>query len=129
MVDLITLGDVNDEIVTCTQDDVDEANSYLTIVAKRLNVKEERIITPAAYTVKRLGVIYALYIACVRSIGKDNLTSLDTDSTRNDIYAVKARFYREEWKAMEKSMTAADFTGKSATDGLGGIFSVPVRRG
>lgn len=127
--DLITLDDVNDEIVTCTQEDVDEANSYLTIVAKRLNVKEERIITPAAHTVKRLGVIYALYIACVRSIGKDNLTSLDTDSTRNDIYAVKARFYREEWKAMEKSMTAADFTGKNSTDGLGGIFSVPVWRG
>ena len=83
--DFITLEDVNDEIVECTQDDIAEANSYLLIVSQRLNVKEDRIVTPAAYTVKRLGVVYALYIACVRSVGKDNLTSLDTESTRNDI--------------------------------------------
>lgn len=128
MMDFITLNDVNDEIVECTQADVDEANSYLMIVSKRLNVREERIVTPAAYTVKRLGVIYALYIACVRNVGKDNLTSLDTESTRNDIYAEKARFYREEWKLLEKNMTAADFTGGSNGIGLGGICSVPVWR-
>lgn len=126
--EFITLDDVTDEIVDCSQEDVDEANSYLTIVAKRLNVREERIITPTAYTVKRLGVIYALYIACVRNIGRDNITSLDTESTRNDIYAQKARFFREEWKAMEKAITSADFTGGGLGDSFGGVFSIPVRR-
>ena len=126
--DFITLEDVNDEIVECTQDDIAEANSYLLIVSQRLNVKEDRIVTPAAYTVKRLGVVYALYIACVRSVGKDNLTSLDTESTRNDIYAEKARFYREEWKLLEKSITAADFTGGNNGSGLGGVCSIPVWR-
>ena len=107
----ITLQDVNDEIVTCTQTDVDEANSYLTAISKRLKIKEERIVTPAAYTVKRLGVIYALYIACVRSIGKDNLTSLDTESLRSDIYAQKARYFKEEIKTIEELLSEADFTG------------------
>lgn len=126
--ELITLEDVTDEIVTCEQSDVDEANSYLVNMAKRLNVKEERIINPPAYTVKRLGVVYALYICCVRNIGKDNLTSLDTESTRNDIYAQKAKFYKEELARLEKSISAFDFTGKSNSGGAG-VISVPVWRG
>ena len=125
--DFITLNDVNDEIVDCTQADVDEANSYLMVVSKRLNVKEERIVTPAAYTVKRLGVIYALYIACVRSIGKDNITSLDTESLRGDIYAQKARYFTEEMKAIEKTISASDFTGDYKNSGIGGRC-IPVWR-
>ena len=124
----ITLEDITDDIIECSQDDVDEANNYLLIVAKRLNVREERIVTPAAYTVKRLGAIYALYIASVRSIGKDNLTSLDTESTRNDIYAQKAKFFMSEWKEVEKNMTAADFTGGGSGESFGGVFSIPVWR-
>lgn len=126
--ELITLEDVTDEIVTCEQSDVDEANNYLVNMAKHLNVKEERIINPPAYTVKRLGVVYALYICCVRNIGKDNLTSLDTESTRNDIYAQKARFYKEELARLEKSISAFDFTGKLNSGGAG-VISVPVWRG
>ena len=125
--ELITLEDVTDEIVTCEQSDVDEANDYLVNMAKRLNVKETKIITPPAYTVKRLGVVYALYICCVRNIGKDNLTSLDTESTRNDIYAQKAKFYKEELARLEKGLSAFDFTGKTS-DGVGGVVSVPVWR-
>ena len=125
--ELITLADVTDEIVTCEQSDVDEANDYLVSMAKHLNVKETKIITPPAYTVKRLGVVYALYICCVRNIGKDNLTSLDTESTRNDIYAQKAKFYKEELARLEKGLSAFDFTGKT-NDGVGGVVSVPVWR-
>lgn len=124
--DFITLQDVTDEIVTCVQADVDEANSYLTNIAKRLNVKEERIVTPAAYTLKRLGVVYALYIACVRCMGKDNIVSLDTESLRSDIYAQKARYYREEIKTIEKSLSESDFTADYRN--ANGVVSVPVRR-
>ena len=124
--DFITLQDVTDEIVTCIQSDVDEANSYLTNISKRLNVKEERIVTPAAYTLKRLGVVYALYIACVRCMGKDNIVSLDTESLRSDIYAQKARYYREEIKTIEKSLSESDFTADYRN--ANGVVSVPVRR-
>ena len=110
--DFITLADTTDEIVTCTQADVDQANDALTEIAHRMLVKEEEIITPVAFTAKRLGIAYALYIAAVREIGKDNLTSLDSQSTRMDIYAQKAKWFKEELDKLEKEIKASDFTGK-----------------
>lgn len=110
--DFITLADTTDEIVTCTQADVDQANSALVEIANRMLIKEVDIITPVAFTVKRLGIVYALYIAAVREIGKDNLTSLNTESTRMDIYAQKAKFFKEELDKLEKEVKASDFTGK-----------------
>ena len=108
----ITLADTTDEIVVCTQADVDQANDFLTEIAHRMLVKDVEIITPVALTAKRLGIVYALYIAAVREIGKDNLTSLNTESTRQDIYAQKAKFFKEELDKLEPEIRASDFTGK-----------------
>lgn len=124
---LITLQDVNDEIIECLQSDVDEANTYLLNIAKRLGVREAKIKIPPVYTVKRLGASYALYICAVRNIGKDPTTSLDTESTRQDIYAQKARFFEKEYTRLEKIVTADDFIDKE--DDSGCCFSVPVWRG
>jgi len=124
--DFITLEDCKDEIVTCEESDITEANSYLLNLSKQMNVSESKIVIPAVYTVKRLGVVYALYIACVRNIGKDNLTSLDTESVRMDIYAQKARLYKQELAEILKGISEADFTGKSSGYGTG--FIVPVWR-
>ena len=125
--DFITLEDLNDEIVTCVQTDVDEANMFLLNVAKRSGVNEAKIVIPPVYTVKRLGVVYALYIACVRNIGKDNLTSLDTESTRQDIYAQKAKFYKEELDSLLNSVSAADFLNGNA-NAYAGTWMAVVRR-
>ena len=110
--DFITLADTTDEIVTCTQADVDQANDALLEIAHRMLVEDVKIVTPVAFTVKRLGIVYALYIAAVREIGKDNLTSLNTESTRMDIYAQKAKFFKEELDKLEKEVRASDFTGE-----------------
>lgn len=124
--EFITAEDVVDDIVTCTESDIDEANSFLLNIAKRFRVTEARIKIPAVYTVKRLGAVYALYIACVRSIGKDNITALNTESTRMDIYAQKARFFKEEMDSIEQNLSANDFTGNfSEYD----CMNVPVWRG
>lgn len=125
--DFITLQDVNDEIVTCVQADVDDANMFLLNVAKKNGVNEAKIVTPPVYTVKRLGVVYALYVACVRNIGKDNLTSLDTESTRDDIYAQKAKLFKEEIEALQKSISAADFIDGNAS-AYAGTWTAVVRR-
>lgn len=108
--DFITLDDVVDDIVQCTQNDVDEANSFLLGIAHRLRISDERIVTPAVYTVKRLGCVYALYIACTRSMGRDNLTSLNTEALRQDIYAQKREAFRTELERLEKEIEADDFT-------------------
>ena len=112
--DFITLADTTDEIVTCTQADVDQANDALMEIAHRMLVKEVEIVTPVAFTAKRFAIVYALYIAAVREIGKDNLTSLNTESTRMDIYAQKAKLFKEELDKLEKEVRASDFTGKEA---------------
>lgn len=121
--DFITLEDVVDEIVTCTQADIDDANDYLFGQAKRLRVSEARIVLPPVYTAKRLGIVYALYNAAVRSIGKDNLTGLDAESTRQDIYAQKAKFFKAELDKLETSVTADDFVDNKGT---GNIFAIPM---
>ena len=112
IMDFITLEDTADEIVTCTQKDVDEANDALMEIARRMLIEDTKIVLPVAFTAKRLGAVYALHMAAVRSIGKDNLTSLNTESTRMDIYAQKAKFFQEEIDRLEKEIKAADFTGK-----------------
>ena len=123
----ITLNDVNDEIVTCVQADVDDANMFVLNVAKKDGVNEAKIVIPPVYTVKRLGIVYALYVASVRSIGKDNLTSLDTESTREDIYAQKAKLFKEEIEALQKSISAADFINGKPSD-YAGTWTAVVRR-
>ena len=127
IVEFITLEDVTDEIVECTESDVTDANDYLLNVAKRFGVSEARIKIPPVYSVKRLGVVYALYICCVRNIGKDNLTSLDTESTRDDIYAQKAKLFKEEIEALQKSISAADFIDGNAS-AYAGTWTAVVRR-
>lgn len=123
----ITLNDVNDEIVTCVQADVDDANMFVLNVAKKDGVNEAKIVIPPVYTVKRLGIVYALYVASVRSIGKDNLTSLDTEITREDIYAQKAKLFKEEYEALQKSISAADFIDGNPSD-YAGTWTAVVRR-
>jgi len=122
----IYLDDLEDEIITCTQSDADEANSFIINHARSLGVPAYKIITPVVYTVKRLGVVYALSIAAFRSIGKDNLTSLNTESTREDIYAQKYRLLKAELAELQASLTATDFTGKESN--RGSSFCVPLRR-
>lgn len=108
--DFITLNDVVDDIVQCTQSDVDEANSFLLGIAKRLRISNERIVLPPVFTVKRLGCVYALYIACTRSMGRDNLTSLNTEALRQDIYAQKREAFKTELERLEEQIEADDFT-------------------
>lgn len=122
----ISLADLDDEIIECKQSDADEANDFLLDFAHSLGVKNVKILIPPVYTVKHLGVVYALSNAAFRSIGKDNLTSLDTESTREDIYAQKYRLLQAELAKLEASVTAADFTGKQ--ESALSAFCVPLRR-
>ena len=123
------MDDVADEIVECNVNDIAQANRYLLNLARRLGADVARLRTPPVYTVERLGISYALYICCVRSIGKDNLVSLDTESTRNDIYAQKARFFKAEIDSLLKELTAADFEEAKGGSSFGSGVCVPVRRG
>ena len=108
--DFITLADVVDEIVEVTQTEVDDANDFLMGITKRMHISEERIVTPAVWTVKRLGCVYSLYIACTRCMGKDNLTSLNTEALRQDIYAQKREAFKTELDKLMEEIEAADFT-------------------
>lgn len=121
--DFITLNDVVDDIVQCTQSDVDEANSFLMGIAKRLRISNERIVLPPVFTVKRLGCVYALYIACTRSMGRDNLTSLDTQALRQDIYAQKREAFKVELDKLMEEVDAEDFTQDYA-DGYRNIQAI-----
>ena len=121
--DFITLNDVVDDIVQCTQNDVDEANSFLMGIAKRLRISNERIVLPPVFTVKRLGCVYALYIACTRSMGRDNLTSLDTQALRQDIYAQKREAFKVELDKLMEEVDAEDFTQDYA-DGYRNIQAI-----
>ena len=123
------MDDVADDIVECNVNDVAQANRYLLNLARKLGANVARLRTPPVYTVERLGVAYALYICCVRSIGKDNLVSLDTESTRNDIYAQKARFFKAEIDGYLKDLTAEDFEEAKSGGSFGSGVCVPVRRG
>ncbi len=122
----ITSDDVFDEIVSCSDEDITEANGFLTSVARKLGLSENDILETPVYTVKRLACVYALYVCCVRNIGKDNLTSLDSESVRQDIYAQKAQYYKAELDRLNSMITSDDFTGKPAS--FGSCLSVPVRR-
>lgn len=121
--EFITLADVVDDIVEVTQTEVDDANAFLTGITKRLRISEERIVTPAVWTVKRLGCVYALYVACTRCMGKDNLTSLNTEALRQDIYAQKREAFKTELERLEKEIEAADFT-QDYSDGYRNIQAV-----
>ena len=109
----ITLDDIQDKLLNVTENDIIEANLFVTDKANRMGVELEKISVPATFNVKRLAVCFACYNRCLACVGTDATTSFDNGS-RQDIFAQKLEFYKSELKFIEARLTETDFTGVKA---------------
>lgn len=118
---IIALEDVQDDILKITQDDVDNANSFIVEMAARRGVAESDIVI--GYMVKRLASVYACYTRAVASVGMDVMANMD-GNRGTDVYAQKADFYKKELNTLSNTMTASDFNGGRRK----GVASIPIYR-
>lgn len=108
MMEFITEEDINDAILTIENADIDGANRFVTDIGIRLGVAEESFVKPFRYPTRRLAVVYACYLACLRMVGSDGSVVFDGKENA-DIYAQKLALYRKEVEQIEPRLTASDF--------------------
>lgn len=116
MNEYIFLGDIKDEVLKCTQNDVDEGNNYIARMAFRLGVSAADIVAPTPIIIKRMGVVYACYNSALNTIGADPTTAID-GSRSEDIYNIKRKTYLDELHRLENDITVEDFTGRRKAGG------------
>ena len=112
----IVLEDIKDEVLNCTQDDVDEGNGHIVRTALKCGVVATEIAEPISPIVKRLGVMYACYNRALNTVGTDPTVTVD-GSRSEDIYNIKRKTYLDELRRIENDITDVDFTGKQKTGG------------
>lgn len=117
--DYITLLDIQDEILACTDEDVAAGNEYIEHAAARVGVKPGQIELPVRFNVKRLGVCFACYNRCLLSVGTDPTAVFESGkyAESTDIYAQKLKFYKAELERLADTVLAADFTGEGGKAG------------
>lgn len=112
----ITLNDIQDNLLSVNEHDIEEANLFIEDIAGRMGVLPDKIRLPLPFMVKRLAVSFACYNHCLASVGTDSTTTFD-GGDRKDIYAQKLDFYKNEIDEIQAKLTKADFTG-GATGGV-----------
>ena len=117
--DFITLDDVTDEILQVSDSDIVTANDYVNGLVVKFRIKPEQLVNPPTYTIRRITVCYACYIRAVNHIGSDAMASYDGGSgDGKDIYAQKAKFYRQELDGLVNNLTTLDFTGEEVSGSI-----------
>ena len=119
----ITLDDIFDEMLTCTDEDIDVGNDMIVREARRLNAEIEEPITAI---VKRLGVCAACYNRCLMQAGTDPTTVFNGANgvENSDVYVQKLKMYRTEMERIVSTLTAEDF----GTVGGRARYSIPLHR-
>lgn len=105
MYNFVELEDITDRVLNVSFEDISSANQFVNELAVRLGVNHVMI---ASFRAKRLGIIYACYACCLRSVGTDG-SSVFAGDRQIDIFAQKLKFYREELNVLRNEITAADF--------------------
>lgn len=108
----VNLYEVQDSFLSVTERDIEQANLYVGSIARQKGVKEEDIIIPIGFNVKRLAILFACYNNCLSSVGTDATTTFD-GGNRADIYADKLKLYKDEIDKIEGKLTKADFVGQN----------------
>ena len=119
----ITLNDIFDEVLTCTDEDITVGNDTIAREARRLHAK---IVEPVAPIIKRLGVCAACCNRCLMQAGTDPTTTFNGANgvEYSDVYAQKLKMYRTEMDRIISALTAEDFGA------MGGRarYSIPLYR-
>ncbi len=116
MMGFITIDDVSDEILKVNENDIEEANRFVTDIGIRLGVAENSFIRPPRYMTRRLAIVYACYLCALRNVGADGSVIFDGKENA-DIYAQKLAFFRNELQAIEARMAASDYTDQNTSGG------------
>lgn len=108
--DYITILDIRDEILRCTDDDIEAGNDEIARQARRLGTTASY---PASAIVKRLGVCAACYNRCLLQAGTDPTTTFNGANglENSDIYGQKLKLYKAEMTRIIENLTAEDFGG------------------
>lgn len=113
---IITIDDVRDDILAVNENDVNDANWFVTDIGLRLGVAEKDFASPPRFTIRRLAIAYACYIAALRMVGTDG--SVIFNGQENvDIYAQKLKFFRAEVDSISTHIVASDFSDMKKTAG------------
>lgn len=102
--------DIRDRLLQVADEDVSEANDYVSELAKGMGVDESKIPAVIPAKVKRLAVVYACYLCCINSVGTDSTTTFD-GGNRTDIFEEKRIAYKNELDRILAGLTAGDFLG------------------
>ena len=105
----ISLDDIRDEILQCTDDDLTMGNDTIEHLASKLGVSEIKL--PVKAIVKRLGVASACYNRCLMQAGTDPTATFNgaNGMENSDIYAQKLKLYKAEMQRLLETITSADF--------------------
>lgn len=105
----ISLDDIRDEILQCTDDDLTMGNDTIEHLASKLGVSEIKL--PVKAIVKRLGVVSACYNRCLMQTGTDPTATFNgaNGMENSDIYAQKLKLYKAEMQRLLETITPADF--------------------
>lgn len=127
--EFISIYDINDNILTCRESDIDYANDYLRRLAISFGLSEEELQTPARASIKQLGKAVACRECAAAMIGSDTTVMVDGNRTE-DVYYRKYQMYVQLAKDLETRITYADFavTGTDAS-GKGGVGVIKLSRG
>lgn len=112
--EFITIDDIQDSVLQCTDADIKEANDFVLNTALKLGAKQEEIKLPANFLVKRLGVVFACYNRCLLSVGSD-ATVVFEGSRNDDVFAQKLNFYKTEVEKISAELRVYDFTADYKT--------------
>ena len=126
--EFITLEDIDDNILTCKDSDVDYANDFLLSLATSYGLEEGDILTPCRMRVKRLGIAIACRECAAAMIGSDT-TVMVNGQRGDDVYMQKYKVYAELVKEFESSLSFADFAADGTESaGKGGVGMVRLYR-
>lgn len=115
MADYITDKDIKDAVLTVSDADVAAGNDFIELMAARRDVPPDKI--RAGFFVKRLGVCYACYTACLMATGTDATVTMENGG--ESIHERKLKLYGQELKRLMAEITARDFTGKPLSTNSG----------
>lgn len=113
----VDITDITDKIISVTEEDIEAANEYVSSLQKKFCVKDEAVVIPLPFCIKRLAVVYACYTAALDAVGTDNTETLGENRQRIDIYEQKRRAYLAELNMLTATLSADDFTGATAAGG------------
>ena len=110
----INITDIDDKFLNVTENEIKQANSFIEDTATQMGINLSSIKVPVTFTIRRIGVLFACYTCCLARVGTDPTTSFE-NGNRQDIYAQKLGFYKQELNQLVSRLTRADFVGQKAS--------------